>query len=273
MPELPEVETIKRSLAKVLPGKKIKNIEVRKPKIFQGDPKEAIGKTIRSIERRGKILIMSLGDVSLLIHLKLTGQLIYHLVPFAGETFPAKNTHVVFEIDHGKLFYNDLRQFGWIKIVKSSKLKVQNEIERLGPEPFDKEFTVDYLQKIFLKTSKSIKLVLMDQEKIAGLGNIYANEALFEAGILPARPADSLRAEETKELREGILGVLEEGLKFGGASAADEAYVKPDGGPGSYQKHFRVYQREGKDCLRCGHTILRINLAGRGTFFCPNCQK
>ncbi|MBI4999535.1 hypothetical protein HZB97_02065, partial [Candidatus Gottesmanbacteria bacterium] len=233
MPELPEVETIKRNLEKAIVGKKIVGVEVRKTKIFQGNPKEIIGKTIEGIERRGKILIVRLsGDKSLLIHFKLTGQLVWvpcsmfhvpcsevvtlgHPIPFAESQLPAKTTHVIFEINGGRLFYNDLRQFGWIKVAEIGNWKL--EIGNLGPEPLDfargkpfanKEFTVDYLQKIFSKTSKPVKLVLMDQEKIAGIGNIYANEALFEAGIMPTRPAKSLVEEEIKKLREAIIKVL-----------------------------------------------------------------
>jgi len=285
MPELPEVETIKRILEKVIVGKTIKNIEVRKAKIFQGDLQEVIGRKIEGIERRGKMLIIKLsGDKALVVHFKLTGQMIWvpqigksvtvgHPIPFAGEQLPAKTTHVIFEIDGGRLFYNDLRQFGWIKIVQSSKLKVQSELEKLGVEPFAKEFTVEYLKRIFSRTSRPIKLVLMDQTKIAGVGNIYANEALFEAGILPTKPAKQLDNKEIEQLRKSIIKVLEEGIKHGGSSTKDEAYIKPTGEPGSYQQHFRVYQRAGEKCRKCGATIKRINLGGRGTFWCSKCQK
>jgi len=293
MPELPEVETIRRSLQKEIVGKKIENIEVRKPKIFQGDPKEVIGKTIEEIERKGKILIIKLsGGKALLVHFKLTGQMIWlpnagekvtvgHPIPFAGSELPAKTTHVIFKINGGKLFYNDLRQFGWIKVISNDKLQMTNELRNLGPEPLDfargkplanKDFTMDYLKKIFAKTAKPIKLVLMDQEKIAGVGNIYANDALFEAGIMPTRPAKSLSEAEIEKLRKSVIKVLEEGLKYGGSSAADEAYIKPTGEPGNYQKHFRVYQRQGKQCSHCGGVIERINLGGRGTFYCKHCQ-
>lgn len=283
MPELPEVETIRRSLSKSIVGKEIKNIEVRKTKIFKGNPKDVIGETIKGVERKGKILIIKLSsDKALLIHFKLTGQIVWvsqegegvtlgHPIPFAGSELPAKTTHVIFTINGGKLFYNDLRQFGWIKVI--SDLGNLGDLEKLGPEPFSKEFTIDYLKQVFSKTSKPIKLVLMDQEKIAGIGNIYANDALFEAGIMPTRPAKSLKDKEIKILRYSILGVLEDGLKYGGSSAADEAYIKPSGEPGEYQKHFRVYQRDGEKCPRCGEVIKRINLGGRGTFFCPACQR
>jgi len=284
MPELPEVETIKRVLEKAIVGKKIKNIEVRKTKIFQGKPEEIIGRKIEGIERQGKMLIIKLsGDKALVVHFKLTGQMVWvpeageqvivgHPIPFAGTQLPAKTTHVIFEIDGGKLFYNDLRQFGWIKLIENLKFKIEN-LEKLGPEPFDKEFTVEYLEGIFSRSAKPIKLVLMDQTKIAGVGNIYANEALFEAGILPTRPAKKLRDEEIKKLREAIIKVLEEGIKYGGSSAKDEAYIKPTGEPGGYQQHFRVYQREGEKCPKCGTIIKRINLGGRGTFWCEKCQK
>ena len=201
-----------------------------------------------------------------------------HPIPFAGSELPAKTTHVIFEIDGGKLFFNDLRQFGWIKVVNSDQLLVISD--QLGIEPFDKqsfspnkEFTADYLQQTFSKTSKPIKLVLMDQGKIAGIGNIYANEALFEAGIRPDKQAKQLSHLAIEQLRKAIIKVLEEGLKYGGSSAADEAYIKPTGEAGEYQKHFRVYQRVGQKCPKCGGVIKRIELGGRGTFFCPRCQK
>lgn len=283
MPELPEVETIKKTLQKAVLGKTVKEIEVKKTKIFQGNTQEVIGKRIEGIERRGKMIIIWLsGNKALLIHLKLTGQLVWvptagetvsflHPIPFAGNKLPGKTTHVIFKINGGKLFYNDLRQFGWIKVIEQTE--AEREKEKLGIEPFEKEFTGEYLQKVFSRTAKPIKLVLMDQEKIAGIGNIYANEALFEAGILPTRPAKSLEKKEIEKLREAILQVLADGIKYGGSSATDEAYIKPTGEPGEYQFHFRVYQREGKECKRCGGLIRRINLGGRGTFFCPKCQQ
>lgn len=286
MPELPEVETIKLGLQKLIVGKTIKNVDVRKAKIFVGDPKEVIGKKIESVERRGKILIINLsGGISILIHFKLSGQIVWiphvegesvtlgHPVPFAGTELPAKTTHVIFDIDGGKLFYNDLRQFGWIRVIRNigdiGKIK---EINKMGPEPFDKEFTVEYLKKVFNKTSKPIKLVLLDQEKIAGIGNIYANDALFEAGIMPTKPAKQLSDLAIKQLKKAIIKVLKEGIKYGGSSAKDEAYIKPNGEPGGYQNHFRVYQRNGQKCRKCDGIVKRMNLGGRGTFYCEKCQ-
>ena len=283
MPELPEVETIKRSLQKAVVGKTIRNVEVRKPKIFQGEKKEVIGKKIEGIERRGKVLIIRLsGGINLMVHFKLTGQMVWvpkggetvtlgHPIPFAGAQLPAKTTHVIFNIDGGKLFYNDLRQFGWIKI--RDEKGVEREVGTLGVEPLTEEFTPEKLGEILSKTSKPIKLVLMDQGKIAGVGNIYANDALFEAGIMPTRSANALNQSMVKKLHQAIEKVLEQGLKYGGSSARDEAYIKPTGEPGSYQEHFRVYQREGEKCPKCGGAIKRTQISGRGTFYCPKCQK
>lgn len=290
MPELPEVETIKRSLQKTIIGKKIKNIEVRKPKIFQGEKKEVIGKKIEGIERRGKVLIIRLsGNKNLVVHFKLTGQMVWvgkskrageregervtlgHPIPFAGSELPAKTTHVIFTIDGGKLFYNDLRQFGWIKVVNSKQLSVISD--QLGIEPLTPEFTLEKLSQILQSSRRPVKLILMDQGKIAGVGNIYANDALFEAGIIPTRSANALNQSMVKKLHQAIEKVLEQGLKYGGSSARDEAYIKPTGEPGSYQEHFRVYQREGEKCPKCGGVIKRSQLGGRGTFYCPKCQK
>lgn len=285
MPELPEVETIKKELQKAIVGKKIVGIEVLLAKQFQGKKEDVLGAKITAIERRGKILKISLSNgKNLLIHFKLTGQLVWvpkageratlgHPIPFAGSELPAKTTHVIFEINGGRLFFNDLRQFGWIKVVGELDEQMTKELGNLGVEPLTKEFTVEKLSSILQSSSRPVKLVLMDQEKIAGVGNIYANEALFEAGISPARPARILSKEDIKRLREAIIRVLEDGLKYGGSSAKDEAYIKPTGEAGEYQKHFRVYQRVGQSCPRCKSKIERVELGGRGTFFCPKCQK
>lgn len=283
MPELPEVETIKLGLQDKIVGLRISDIEVRVQKIFQGDKKEVIGAKIKKISRRAKILIFDLDNgKSLVIHLKLTGQLVYHKdgsqatfghpIPFAGTTLPAKTTHVIFSFSDGaKLFYNDVRKFGWIKIVESSKLEVQSFFKSLGPEPLTPEFTEEKFKEIIRRKKMPIKLVLMDQTQIAGIGNIYANEALFDAGIDPKRLAKKLSNEEIKKLYTSILKVLKEGIKYGGSS--ENAYVDALGGKGRMQEHFRVYGKNKEKCPKCKEVIKRIALGGRGTFFCEKCQK
>jgi formamidopyrimidine-DNA glycosylase len=284
MPELPEVETIRKGLTKHLKGLTIKSIEINKPKQFRGNPVEVIGQTVLGIRRFGKITAIDLtGDKSLLIHLKMTGQLVFqyksdtftggHPIPFAKDGLPGKTTHIIFHFTDGStLFFNDVRQFGWIKIVSSSS--GISELEKIGPEPFTKEFTAEYLGKILTKTAKAVKLVLMDQEKIAGVGNIYANDALFEAGILPQRPAKSLSKREIEKLFQAIEAVLAEGIRYGGSTSDDEAFVNVEGERGGYQNHVRVYQKDGQPCPNgCDGIIQRAKIGGRGTFFCPHCQK
>ncbi len=311
MPELPEVEILKRQLEKTVVGKKIAQVEVLRKKSFQGSVKQIIGKKIIGVERRAKILIIKLSQGYLLVHLKLTGQLIYQrkgsrqkLKHLGGQErivgghptldwiskLPSKHTRVIISFSDGsKLYFNDLRVFGWIKAI--SKIKDQKETNlktidqvlklKLGPEPFDKKFTVKYLKDIFSRSGRAIKLVLMDQSKIAGIGNIYSNDALFLAGVHPATPAKDLvptqgraspaNAGKIKKLRQAIIKVLKDGIKYGGAS--ENTYKHLDGLGGKYQDHFLVYQRDGEKCSQCGSLIKRIKLGGRGTFFCPKCQK
>ncbi len=278
MPELPEVETLRRQLEKTIISKKISQVKVLRAKSFQGNPKQIIGKKIIGIERKAKILIVKLsGKLYLLIHLKLTGQLIYHqkrqrivgghpTLDWVNK-LPSKHTRVIINFSDGsKLYFNDIRVFGWMKIVKNLKLKIKN----LGVEPFGKEFTIKYLKDIFSKSGRAVKLVLMDQSKIAGIGNIYANDALFLARIDPRKPTKQLSNLAIKQLRASIIKVLKTGIKYGGASK--NTYKHLDGLGGSYQKHFLVYQQDGKKCRKCGNLIKRIKIGGRGTFFCPKCQ-
>lgn len=303
MPELPEVETIRTQLADRLIGRKIVGVEVRLPKMFEGDTNDIVGAKITDVLRRAKIMILKLDNgKNIVVHLKMTGQLIFgenqnkankpvtqlpnkkkveetfvaetisfsQGIPFAGFSLPAKTTHVIFKLDKGTLFFNDMRQFGWIKIVNNEELRVKID-EKHGPEPFGKDFTPEYLAKICSNWGRPIKLLLMEQGKIAGIGNIYANEALWLAGVSPMKRGKEVT--KIKELYEAIKKVLEMGLKYGGSSAADEAFVNAEGKPGKMQEHFVVYQKDGQPCSRCGKTITRSKLGGRGTFFCPKCQK
>jgi formamidopyrimidine-DNA glycosylase len=267
MPELPEIETIKKYLEKELIGRKIKDVKIVSKKSFIGDKKKILNSKILKIERKGKILIFRLNNnLNLVFHLKLTGQLLF-LNP-APESVLGKNyTRAIFNLDKGFLIFNDARKFGWIKVFNTEYLN--KELSKLGKEPFDLNFR--YLKEIFSKTKKPIKIVLMDQEKIAGLGNIYANEALFLSKIHPLKPANRLKDNEIKNLLSAIKKVIKKAIKLQGTSF--RFYVKPDESKGSYQEEFLVYQRKDEKCLRCKSKVKYIKIGGRGTFYCPNCQK
>lgn len=283
MPELPEVETIRKGLQKAIVGKTIVGVDVRVPKLFHGYKKEIIGKKIKNVYRRAKQIIIDVeGDNDLLIHLKMTGQLIFDdgKSRVAGghpsvdwiAKLPNSTTHIIFDFSDGsKLFFNDLRKFGWVKIFDSKKLKGKLANE-LGVEPFDKEFTTSRLEKIIKSKPRwNIKKILTDQALISGIGNIYADEALFWAGILPTRIAAEISYDEIVKLRDSIIKALEIGLKYGGSS--ENTYFKIDGSKGQAQEHFQVYVQDGKKCKRCEGRVKKIKLNGRGTHFCPECQK
>lgn len=278
------MQTITDYLDKKLTGKKITGVLVLSKKQFPQESKLVIGAKILSVSRRGKSIIIGLSnDRAMIIHLRMTGQLILmegskdryeteQPIPLSGGSeLPGRSTRVIIDLNDGKLFFNELRKFGAIRVV--DKIETDREISKLGPEPFGKNFSANYLTTILKRTARPIKALLLDQEKIAGIGNIYASEILFEAKINPVRPAKSLNQEEIQALYPAILSVLEEGIKYGGSSASDEAYIKPDTTRGLYQDHFRAYQRDGKPCRRCGKLIKRIVVGGRGTFYCPVCQK
>jgi formamidopyrimidine-DNA glycosylase len=288
MPELPEVETLKLGLQKYLVGHKIQDIEIRVAKIFQGQAGAIIGSKIIDIKRIGKGLIIELdNDSDLVVHLKMTGQMIYrgnetknvNLSKKAGGELPSKYTHVIFKLDKDAfLYYNDLRRFGYIKVIKKQDVKNLPFFKEMGPEPFVSKvssgqaaLTLDKFMSILSGSNIAVKPLLMDQKKIGGIGNIYANEALFEAKINPARKAKELSNEEKKALYKSIFEVINRGLKFGGSS--DENFVNVLGQDGKYQQHFLAYGQNGKKCLECGGVIEKIFLGGRGTFYCSKHQK
>lgn len=283
MPELPEVESIRKQLDKFLKGHKIQSVEVKNRRIFQGNEKDIVGAKFTGARRFGKVTVLDLSNKkSLVIHVKMTGQLIYRgpnlpnppdISPKVAGGIPGSHTHVVFDLDRaGALYYNDLRRFGWVRIIDTEKLKDKSEfIGNLGPEPFA-DLTLPYFREILGKTRRSVKVVLMDQSKIAGVGNIYANDALFLSRIHPTRAANSLTAEEQKRLYDALHQVLEKGMEYGGSS--ENSFVTPDGAEGEYQRHTLVYGRTGQLCSHCGrHKIVKTMLGGRGTYFCPSCQK
>lgn len=285
MPELPEVETIKRGLKKVVIGKIIDSVEVRAAKVFYGDPKKLIGKEIKNVSRRGKQIIIDIeGKDDILIHLKMTGQLIFE--PSVGgrrvagghpsgdwvAKLPNSTTRVIFYFsDKSKLFFNDQRKFGWIRIFDAKDLK--NKLaEELGVEPFSRGFTLEKLTAVIRSKPRwNIKKILTDQSLISGIGNIYADEALYWARILPEKKASEIIDVEIKKLHSAIVKALKIGLQHGGSS--EDTYVKIDGSKGQAQEYFQVYARAGKKCYYCGSTIRKIRLNGRGTHFCPTCQK
>jgi len=286
MPELPEIETIKLQLGKVLVGQRIVNVIVNNNKSVRGDIGEIRGRRVIGIRRMAKVLLIDLdGDLTIAIHLKMTGQLIYDdgkgrvagghpTGDFAGE-LPSKHTRVMIELTSppATLYFNDQRKFGWMKIVESSKLKVESFIKDLGPEPLElKKDEVIKLIKLIKKSKRAIKLVIMDQKIISGVGNIYANDALWEARIRPQTVANQISVERLRILLKKIHLVLREGIKYGGATAADSKFVNLQGMGGHYQDHFRVYDRRGLPCLKCQTEIKKITLGGRGTYYCSKCQ-
>ncbi len=282
MPELPEVEAIKLQLGKFLKGHKILSVEVKNRRTFQGDEKKIIGGKTLGTRRFGKVSVIDLDNkYSILTHVKLTGQFIYRgpnlknpksLSPKVTGGIPGPHTLVIFNLDKGgKLYYNDVRRFGWIRIEKTADVENESFIKKLGPEPF-KDLTLEKFKTLLSKTKRPVKVVIMDQEKMGGVGNIYATDALWLSKINPKKPANELNVAEQKELYEAILSVLKEGIKWGGAS--ELAFVKPDGTEGQYQGHTLAYGHTGQPCERCHKAKFeKYFLGGRGTYWCPNCQK
>ena len=288
MPELPEVEMVRLQLQKYLVGHTITDITVNWRNSFKGNKNDVKGAKIISVGRLGKVVVIKLDNGSaMLMHLKMTGQPIYRGPNLRGKTFlskkvlggiPGKHTQIEISLDRkGRLYFNDVRKFGWIKLIKSDKLASDKFIDKLGPEPFitksssgQVHLTLKIFKDIISKTSRPIKVLLMDQSKISGVGNIYANDALFLARVNPRRKADDLSGDESKKLLRPVEKVLKQGLSDGGAS--ENAFVTPDGREGRYQNNPLVYNREGEPCKRCKTKIEKFKLGGRGTYWCPTCQ-
>ena len=270
MPELPEVETIKLQLEKLIVGKEILAIETDTPKMVQPSPtalqKAIIRAKITKIVRRAKLIQFYFDNGRVLIsHLKLTGRLLVRRKSDPKDDWQ----RIIVSLSGGlELRFADLRKFGWLKLI-TDNTELKKILGGYGPEA-DK-VTLKEFGEILAKTSRPIKVVLMDQATISGIGNIYAADALNLAKIDPRRPAKSLNSGEEKALQEAILKVLKLGIKFGGAS--DQFYLDALGAKGHYQDHFLVYNRQGEKCFNCGSPIKKIRLAGRGTYFCPECQK
>lgn len=276
MPELPEVETIRRQLEKEIVGETIVDIWYDRPKLLRPSAEEfvggVVGKEIVGVRRRAKLLIFQLGseaagqlDSFFVVHLRLSGRLLVRKQDEKADDY----VHVILKFKGEKeLRFAEARLFGYMRYV--DKKELQRIKKDYGPEPLD-DLDVNKFYSILQRTSRPIKLVLLDQSLIAGVGNIYANDALFLAKIHPQVPANSLTVGQSDSLLKAIETVFKEGLKYGGAS--DQWYRQVHGEKGSYQEHFKVYGREGQECGRCGEMIKRIELGGRGTFYCPRCQK
>ncbi len=284
MPELPEVETICRDLSKKILDKKIKSVVVKKPKLVKSGVKKFVnilkGSAIKKINRRGKLIICELKKNNfLLIHLKMTGQLIYKKGSkmvggghgeLEDDKLPGRYTHIIFELSDGaNLYFNDQRQFGYMKIVDAKEL--EKVLTEFGPEPLSCEFTLNKFNEILKSKKTSIKQVLLNQKYIAGIGNIYADEACFLAKIKPTRKAENLNKKEVKLLYESIKKILILAIKKRGTTFND--YRDANGNIGNFVKFLKVYGRKGDKCKRCDGIIKKIKLNGRGTHFCKKCQK
>jgi len=276
MPELPEIETIKNQLLKNVLSKKITALEINWSKIIKTDlgefQKKVVGSKIIDIFRRAKLLIIKLSsDYSLIIHLKLTGQLIYQSEK--RKTKSQKYIHLIYTFSDGsQLFHNDFRKFGYVKLIKTQDLEELFQEEKFGPEPLEKKFRLEIFKGLLKrKPQAKIKPLLIDQAFIAGIGNLYSQEACWLAKILPDRKVKTLTNEEIENLYFSLKKILNQAIKYGGSSV--DTYLDLSGKPGRYLRYLKVYGREGKKCFRCQAKIEKINLAGRGTNFCPKCQK
>src|SRR5207248_4268327 len=269
MPELPEVETIRRHLAPVVQGRTLERIEVLDPRWCEPAPPSAVedatrGRRIARLWRRGKYIVLELhDDIHLVMHLRMTGNLLL--------AQDAPYTRVRMDLDGGdRLLFTDPRRFGTGVVLLGSSARDEYFDARLGPEPLDPDFTADALRAMASGRRAPVKAFLLTQERIAGVGNIYADEALWRARIHPLRPVGTLRRPQLEALRDAVVESLRAGIDARGASIDD--FRHPDGARGSFQDRFLVHRREGEPCPRCGRAIVKVRAAGRGTYVCERCQ-
>ena len=273
MPELPEVETIRKTLEKLVLEKTIEDITIHWPKIIkQPDDTEhfkqlLIGETIRKMDRRGKFLLFYLDDHVLVSHLRMEGK--YRVVDSKEPV--TKHTHVIFHFTDGTdLRYNDVRKFGTMHVFPIGEELNDKPLNQLGPDPFQEAYTFEYIFERLQKTSRNIKATLLDQTIIAGLGNIYVDEVLFLSQIHPERKANKLTENEIKLIWTNARIVLEGAVKQGGTTI--RSYVNGEGEMGMFQQELYVYGQEKQGCKHCGVEIIKLKVAGRGTHICPTCQ-
>lgn len=309
MPELPEVESLRMGLSKVLIGKEIKDVKVLMGKLVSGSgtkrfadqnkikefQKKLKGKKISSVKRIAKNIIIEMqsGEI-VLVHLKMTGQLVFSTSAVGREseegtkdsmvagghpitdsytkTLPHKHTHIIFELDNGTLYYNDVRQFGYVLYFKNMQEALkQKQFDKIGLEPFDKNFSLKYFKEKISKKNKNIKSVLLEQDVVVGCGNIYADEICFASKVLPSRNCKTLTDTEINLIYKNIPKILSLAIAHGGSSISD--YLLADGSRGNYARLHKVYGKSGLPCYVCKNILEKETIATRTTVYCKNCQK
>lgn len=288
MPELPEVETIRAGLATLLPGRIVKDVSYDWDKSFPNAPADVakflVGARIEKVRRRAKVLIIELNSKwVLIVHLKMTGQLVFvgknqrfgagHPTDTLVDKLPVKSTRVTIDFTDGsKLYFNDQRKFGWMRLLPVIEIPEIDFFKKVGPEPLDSDFTADmFINRLARRQNSNIKSVLLDQTVIAGVGNIYADESLWGAKIHPTALVKDISRTKLVALYNSVREVLAMGIAKGGST--DKNYVDAQGNKGSYLSFANVFRQQGEPCPRCGTPIEKVKVAGRGTHVCPNCQK
>lgn len=287
MPELPEVETVRRGLSELIIGKVLAGATNDNPKSFPNAAADVaqflVGASVVAIRRRAKVLMIDLStDYSLVVHLKMTGQLVFvakdvrfgagHPSDSLVNALPDKSTRVTLSFQDGsQLFFNDQRKFGWVRLMPTAEISNLSFMQKVGPEPLALDFTAQQFAERFKRRGRTnIKAAILDQSVVAGVGNIYADESLWGAKIHPKRLVETITAGEFTELYTDLREVMNLSIEKGGSS--NRNYVNAEGKKGSYMDFARVFRREGLPCPRCGTTIEKLRVAGRGTHICPHCQ-
>ena len=272
MPELPEVETVRRGLEKLILGKKIASLDIRYPKMIKTDldqfRKELPGQVILSMGRRGKYLLFYLSDKVLISHLRMEGKYFY----YPDQVPERKHAHILIHFeDGGTLVYEDVRKFGTMELLAPELLEAYFISKKLGPEPTEQDFDLGRFKRALKRSKKPIKSHLLDQTLVAGLGNIYVDEVLWRAKIHPFRSSNSLSSQEARKVHDETIKVLGQAVEKGGSTI--RTYTNAFGEDGTMQEFHQVYDKTGQACSRCGAIIEKIQLGGRGTHFCPKCQR
>lgn len=272
MPEIAEVRTVRSVLKKNLVGRKITNILYRYDGIIKSDKEEfkknVIGSTIKDITNYGKWIFINLGEYTILSHLRMEGK---YYIKQSNEEYE-KHEHIIFNLDNDyDLRYKDVRKFGVMILVKTSDVFNTDEISKLGIEPDDESLTKEYIYECIHKSNKAIKELLLDQCIINGFGNIYVDEVLFESNILPMRLGNSITLEECEKIKISGSKIIKKATECGGTTI--RSYTSSLGVEGTYQNYLKVHTKANSSCVSCGSTVLKTRVGGRGTYYCPNCQK